>query len=155
MFRQAMTLAVGSVLTYAWLSASLPPLLRAIGSFTTHPRDSRAWHALGLAIAATFMWTMITAGAGMLVLLLAPQAVLAFQTSGVIEASVFAGALVWAMQPIATHRVAGFGERVELAAAQALGALLADESAVDLYRAFGISPHPPRARSVGVYDLAS
>ena len=126
MVREVVILASCGSVSYAWLCAVAAPLVCSIRSVWRGARRG-AWSALALASAATVLWTVISAAAIVLGMILEPGAGLALMGSRLFWPGIWIGNLTWGLQLVLTSRIPRFGPTFEGATAVAIVALVNDE----------------------------
>jgi hypothetical protein len=145
MLRDVVTLLSCATAIYAWLCAIVAPLARAVRAAISRSAGPRPWMALGLAVGAGGLWTIVGAGAVLLFMMLEPGAGLALLASTVALPGLALGAIGWGTQWALTDRIPRLGQDFEVASALAIVALVRDDPETlgrveHLYRAVAVDP---------------
>jgi hypothetical protein len=128
MTADALILAAGAALVYAWLCATVAPIAFAINSLITTRGEGRAWITLAVAAGSGLLWTTIAAGALLLGIAILPGAGLALLLSPFTIPGMSLGVMTWGLETVVTARLPRVGPAFELATALALLSFASDES---------------------------
>jgi hypothetical protein len=145
----ALILAAGAAVTYAWLCAAVAPVGLALDHLLVTRGNRRAWTILLLASGGGVLWTAVVAAAGLVATVLAPGAALALLLNPVTVPALSVGVVLWSVEIVATARVPRIGRafEVETALAPLLVARRSFVAAAEReYGAFVIDEAPSEVR---------
>lgn len=152
MLRDLVILLLCATAIYAWLCATVAPLMRAGRAAIARGAGTSAWTALSLATGAGALWTIVAVGAALLFMMLEPGAGLVLLASAATLAGLAIGAVAWGTQWALTERVPRLGPDFEVASALAIVALVRDDAETlarveELYRTVAVDGHAAVLRS--------
>ena len=130
MIADALILAAGAAVAYAWLCAVVAPIGIAITHLIDTRGGRRAWTILLLAAGGGALWTLIVGAFTMLATVLVPDAAIAVLLSPVTIPAMSFGVVVWSVETVATARVPRIGPAFELETALAPLSVVAGEAVV-------------------------
>lgn len=130
MIADALILAAGAAVAYAWLCAVVAPIGIAITHLIDTRGGRRAWTILLLAAGGGALWTLVVAAFAILATVFAPDAAIALLLSPVTIPAISFGVVVWSVETVATARVPRIGPAFELQTALAPLSVVASEALV-------------------------
>jgi hypothetical protein len=154
MLRDSLLIAAAAATVFAWLAATVPPVVAAARNLRGRLRG--AWSALALACGGTVLWTVVIAVALFVILSCDPRVaakVLAVPFAA--KDGAILGASLWGLAALVRRELPRLGDDFEIATALALVALVRDDDATlarveALYRQNVVRPVRPSVRSVRI-----
>jgi hypothetical protein len=113
---------------YAWLSATLAPLVHAVRSCFRERLSVRAIAGVGLACGSLVLWTVVPAALVLLAMMLMPRAGLAIVTTQPLVPGLGIGLLAWTAHLVVERHLPRFGATFETASVLALVAAVRDDA---------------------------
>ena len=127
MLKDVIVMAAFGTAGYSWLAATVAPIVSAVGNCLREQASSRALAALGLALAAAGLWTVLPAGLVLLGVILEPNAGLfVIQTRGGMMGLALGG-YAWMLHLALERRLPRLGPTFEMASAIAVAAAVRDD----------------------------
>lgn len=159
MFLDVLMLATAAAATYACLCAIVAPLVGALRNAIRRP-GARACAAVALAAGGALLWTIIPAGAALLLMICEPRLGLAFVGSPAPVAGPIIGGVVWLAHAAWSRALPRLGPGVETATALAIVAMVRDDDATLgrvelLYREMALAPLRTSPSSVSAVRIAA
>ena len=155
MLRDAVVLMAFGGSTYLWLCAITSPLVSSVRSLVSRRGDRQAGKAVALAAAGAVFWTVIAAGALMLVRVLEAEAGVSVLRNDLVWRGVTLGSIVWMCHLLAFARIPRIGSAFETATALGIVAIVRDDpwtlaKVERLYRSHALALAPSAAEPVRV-----
>ena len=128
MLKEAMMYASTGAVVYAWLCATVAPLVHTLRSCVRERLSVRAAAGFALACAGAVLWTAVPAALVLLGMILMPAAGLALLRAHPFEPGVAAGIGLWLCGLAHARRLPRFGDTFEAATAIGIVAAVRDDA---------------------------